>query len=316
MYLKLLEGGNDKMRYLRVYIYLFSIIVIFSCASNTQRKDLPGNISSEEDPAQKIAQNIIANINKLPNRRVAVADFTDIEGNEITEGKLIAEQIITYLAQNTNVKVIERKQLNKVLAEQKLTMLGLTESDNVQKVGKLLNVDGIVSGTIAYLEDTKEINARMIEVNTGLILCAVPVKMRQRHRGINMESLPPEERERLKREIEDREQERKKDPELFRLKVQHQRDLMRLRERNPKMYFRVVKTIRRMEMLKQENPRMFLLVTEPPNSPKISRLKRRNPELYRRVKKLRKTLKFITDKSPAYLQKLLHERREIKKRLR
>jgi len=304
------------MRYLKLYIYLFLIIIIFSCASDTQKKDLPGNISSEENPAQKIAQNIIANINKLPNRRVAVADFTDIEGNEITEGKLLAEQIITYLAQNSNVKVIERKQLNKILEEQKLTMLGLTESDNAQKVGKLLNVDGIVSGTIAYLENTKEINARMIDVNTGLILCAVPVKMRQRRRGINMESLSPEERERLEREIEDREQERRKDPELFRLKVQHQRALMRLREKDPKMYFKVVKTIRTIEMLKQDRPRMFLLVTEPPNSPKIKILRRRKPELYRKVKELRKTLKFITDKSPAYFQKLLRERREIERHLR
>ncbi len=311
-------------------IFIILLLFTFSCASSSgsKRKEnlvvsssssgssTPSKSSSEEDPAKKIAQNIILNINKLPNKRVAVADFTDIEGNETVEGKLLAEQIITYLVQNTNVKVIERKQLNKVLEEQKLTMLGLTESDNAQKVGKILNVDGIVSGTITYLEDSKEINARMIEVNTGIILCAVPVRLRHHKSKMNIARLSPEEREKLEKEFAEREKERKRNPELFRIKAKHHKELAKLRETNPKLYFKVIKTIRIMERLKNERPRVFLLVTESPNSPKINKLKQRAPRRFQKVKELRKMLKFITDNSPAYRQKLLYDRREIMRRLK
>lgn len=299
---------------MRYFIILLIILSLFSgCASSPDKKETSldesssAGKSSQIDPAAKISETIVINIYKVPSKKVAVVDFTDIEGNETTEGKLLAEQIITYLAQNTNVQVIERKQLGKMLEEQKLSLSGLTEGENTDKVGKLLNVDGLVLGSITELENSKEINARMVNPDTGVVICAVPVKLEEEDK-MSFKNISDEDKKKLNKEYEEIERERKENPELYKFKSQHRQQLLKLREKDPELFRQVVKTIQQMERIKIEKPRLFLLITEPKDSPKIKQLARNNPKRYNDLREFRKKLKFIVDHSPAYKDKLMRER--------
>lgn len=271
--------------------------------------------SEEVDFVNIIMDVIIKNINKLPSKQVAVMNFTEINGQETEEGKLLAQQITTRLIEKGVLKVIERQQLDKVIKEQELKASGITETQD-QDIGKVLNVDAIIVGTITQINEDEEINARMIDVKTGEILCVANAKKQLRLREKEFENLPADVKEKIKNEYAERRKLKTKNPELFKIVDLHKRQLWKLKENNPALFQKVLKTIEIMEKLKNENPKMFLLVTEGPNSPRIKRIKKEHPEEFEKLVKIRKILEFIIKHSPAYKDKIKFDRQEILSRLK
>ncbi|MDD5067350.1 MAG: FlgO family outer membrane protein [bacterium] len=159
------------MKNFKIYIFLFFILGSAGCAGQKSAVK-----TEEEDASLLIARMVIRNQEKLPNRSLAVIEFSHINGNPVPEGRLLAERIITRLAQYKEIKVVERNKVNKVLEEQNLSLSGLTDSAIMKKIGKILNVDALLTGTLAPVDGYTEINARMIHTETALVLCAIRVK--------------------------------------------------------------------------------------------------------------------------------------------
>ncbi len=111
-------------------------------------------------------------------KKVAVLDFvlqgTGYETDAM--GKFVSEWFITALVQEGRFDVIERGLMKKILEEQKLAMTGIIDQSTASKLGKILGVDFIISGTLLKLNNTMEINSRIIEVESGSILAAENVK--------------------------------------------------------------------------------------------------------------------------------------------
>jgi TolB-like protein len=110
--------------------------------------------------------------------KIAVLDF-QTQGEEFPTqdmGKIVAEWLITGLVETGRFDVIERRLLEKILQEQKLGMTGLIDPESAAQLGKVLGVKTIVSGTILKLGRTQEINARLINVDTGSIVTAEKVE--------------------------------------------------------------------------------------------------------------------------------------------
>lgn len=63
-------------------------------------------------------------------------------------GDLVGEVMAVALAEDKAVAVVERRNLNLILSEQRLTLNDLTKSDAAATVGKLLSADVVVAGTI------------------------------------------------------------------------------------------------------------------------------------------------------------------------
>ena len=292
-----------------IFIILLAAIFSYGCVTARKPQAVVKNApvvrgEQEKEPADIIADAMLANISKLANKRVAVADFTDIYGNEIEEGKLLSEQVTTRLSQNQSITVVERKQLEKILSEQKLELSGATESDN-QNIGKLLNVDAIVSGTIAHMADYEEINARMIDVKTGQIYCAVNPKKSIAQRRQEFESLAPEIRNRLDKEF--KVQEGGSNPMV----VKNRKELLALQVNDPEAFREAVKTIKEAEALKREKPRLFLMLSEPKDSRKLDFFQKRNPGIYQRIMFLRSKLEEVFKNAPTYKDIIMVERKNI-----
>lgn len=100
---------------------------------------------------------------------IAVVEFADLEGRITNFGRFLAEELITRLHETEKFKVIERQLLNKVINEQKLTLTGMVDPSSAKKLGNILGVDAIVSGSITDLGKTLRVNARMISTETGEI---------------------------------------------------------------------------------------------------------------------------------------------------
>jgi len=111
--------------------------------------------------------------------RMAVIDFEqkgvqEFKGKQI--GEIVAEWLITALVRTGRFDVVERAQLQKVLKEQQLGMTGMISQETAAKVGELLGVKVIITGSVIQIGGTYEVNARLINVEDGSILKAEKIR--------------------------------------------------------------------------------------------------------------------------------------------
>jgi len=108
--------------------------------------------------------------------RVAILDFEyatvyrDVQlifGQNIDVGKGITDLLVTNLVKDGSYSVIERKALDKILAEQNFSNSNRADATSAAKIGKMLGVDAIIVGSITQFgNDTK--NTGIGGVGAGL----------------------------------------------------------------------------------------------------------------------------------------------------
>jgi len=90
-------------------------------------------------------------------KRVAIMDFdyatvhsgvAAIFGQDVDIGKGISDLLVKYLVKDGTYSVIERKALDKILAEQNFSNSDRANPNSAAKIGKLLGVDAIIVGSI------------------------------------------------------------------------------------------------------------------------------------------------------------------------
>src|SRR5262245_54111783 len=108
--------------------------------------------------------------------RVAVMDFDYATirdnarayfGSDIDVGKGITDLLVTNLVKDGSYSVIERKALDKILAEQNFSNSNRADATSAAKIGKMLGVDAIIVGSVTQFgNDTK--NTGIGGVGAGL----------------------------------------------------------------------------------------------------------------------------------------------------
>ena len=130
-----------------------------------------------EQRVSDLGQKISTGLTENQKRTIAVVEFADLRGNITDFGRFLAEELITKLYETRKFKVIERQLLNRVIAEQKLSLTGVVDPTSAQKLGKLLGVDAIASGTITDLGTSLRVNARLIDTSTAEIFAVASVEI-------------------------------------------------------------------------------------------------------------------------------------------
>ncbi|MHB2025066.1 MAG: FlgO family outer membrane protein [Elusimicrobiota bacterium] len=120
-----------------------------------------------------IARNLAAAARGAGIARVAVIPFSGLGGISSGDGRIISENLITRMVRMRKIQVVERSLLKKLMSEDVLDQTGAVASSSVKITGKMLSADGIVTGTYDETDDGVIINARLIDVETGVILAAV-----------------------------------------------------------------------------------------------------------------------------------------------
>ncbi|NTV15353.1 MAG: hypothetical protein HGA96_15720 [Desulfobulbaceae bacterium] len=115
---------------------------------------------------------------EFTKNKVAVLDFQlQGEGFETKDmGSIVAEWFITALVKTGRFDVVERAMLKKILNEQKMGLSGAIDEKTATKLGKILGVKVIISGSVMKLQEILEVNARIIDVETASIIAAENVK--------------------------------------------------------------------------------------------------------------------------------------------
>jgi curli biogenesis system outer membrane secretion channel CsgG len=147
-------------------------------------------------------------------KRVAIFDFdyatvhggvSALFGQDVDIGKGISDLLVNYLVKDGSYSVIERKALDKILAEQNFSNSDRANPTSAAKIGKLLGVDAMIVGSITQFgNETKNtniggaggglggfglggfghkkskaivaLNARIVDIDTGEILAVAEGK--------------------------------------------------------------------------------------------------------------------------------------------
>lgn len=106
---------------------------------------------------------------------VAVLPFANsaigaAQGDLAPLSKGIADLMIIELAQNTNIRLVERENINQILAEQNLARDGRVDDATAARVGRLLGARHIVTGSfVTDRSGTMVITVKSVNVETGRI---------------------------------------------------------------------------------------------------------------------------------------------------
>jgi curli biogenesis system outer membrane secretion channel CsgG len=100
--------------------------------------------------------------------RIAIMDFdyatvqtstSALFGTNVDVGKGIADLLVTDLVKEGSFSIIERKTLDKIMAEQNFSNSNRADPASAAKLGKLLGVDAILVGSITQFgNETKKVN--------------------------------------------------------------------------------------------------------------------------------------------------------------
>ncbi len=126
---------------------------------------------SAEVSKQSISDAIKGFAENKKRMRIAVLDFVNTSGQKTQYDGYIADTIISELSKYS-LTLLERKRLELLLKEHALSQSGIVDSEKALKMGMLLPVDVIVSGSYTQIGSKVIVNGRFIHVGSGEILYA------------------------------------------------------------------------------------------------------------------------------------------------
>ena len=106
---------------------------------------------------------------------VAVSRFKAIGLTDPNLVEDVLEDLSTALVKTGVFQLVERNQLDRVLAELRIENSGLVDSTVAKRLGRLIGAKAVLIGSISDRKDCYVINARLINTETGLVQVAESV---------------------------------------------------------------------------------------------------------------------------------------------
>ncbi len=109
----------------------------------------------------------------LEKKVIAIKDFEVIVGSSRDAAKFVQEDVTSLLVDSGQFSVVERAKVGTLLEEIQLGQTGAIDPATVQKAGKLLGAELILTGTLAASGEEWNVNLRLVNTETGLIMAAI-----------------------------------------------------------------------------------------------------------------------------------------------
>lgn len=118
-----------------------------------------------------------APVKRKPGKTVNIA-VADLAGKNVSamDAAIVSDFLRTELVKTRVFTVLDRQNMERILGEQKFQMSGCTSDECAVRMGKILNVQGIVVGTFSKFLGTYYINVSFVDVETGEIIAAEAVE--------------------------------------------------------------------------------------------------------------------------------------------
>lgn len=100
---------------------------------------------------------------------VAVLEL-DAHGITCDAARVLTDRLRSELVSIDKYEIMEREQMHAVLQEKKLPQRGLVAHKSIIDVGKMMSVQGLITGSIGMLGEKFMVIVQLVDVETGLIL--------------------------------------------------------------------------------------------------------------------------------------------------
>jgi len=106
--------------------------------------------------------------------KIGIIEFQSLneEAKKDNLGKIVSEMLTTSFVNSESFKIIEREQLQKVIQEFQLSQSGIIDTSYAKQIGKITGADAIVTGSVTKIGNDLRLDARIIDVESGIILTA------------------------------------------------------------------------------------------------------------------------------------------------
>ena len=119
---------------------------------------------------------IFSSPNLYPENKlnIAVAEF---EGRNVSamDATVVSDLLRTGLVNTEKFNVVDRANMQQILAEQKFQITGCTSQECAVQMGKILNIEKILIGSFSKLLNVYSINVRLVDIETGVAVMAETV---------------------------------------------------------------------------------------------------------------------------------------------
>jgi len=124
-----------------------------------------------EKEVQSLSLTIAEKVATADKKRIAVVDFTDLQGNVTELGRFLAEEFSVSLAGlSKEFEVVDRTHLKSIIAEHKLSTTGIIDPQTARKLGKIAGVEALVTGTITPFGDSVRLSIKVLDTNTAMVI--------------------------------------------------------------------------------------------------------------------------------------------------
>ena len=124
------------------------------------------------DDFKAMAKEISKAAKKAGMAHVAVLSFVPADGSSSSDGWNISEKMTTQVVRTGLVQTVERSLLKKLMEEHHLGQTGILEQATLKKLAKVFSVEGLITGSFVTKGDDVIIQARLINIETGVIVMA------------------------------------------------------------------------------------------------------------------------------------------------
>ena len=106
--------------------------------------------------------------------KIGIIEFQSLneEAKKDNLGKIVSEMLTTSFVNSESFKIIEREQLQKIVQEFQLSQSGIIDTSYAKQIGKITGADAIVTGSVTKIGGDLRLDARIIDVESGIILTA------------------------------------------------------------------------------------------------------------------------------------------------
>lgn len=122
-----------------------------------------------------IARELAAAASSAGIQRVAVTGFEPASGRDDGTGMGLTERLTVALARTRRVQTVERRLLPRLMEEHALGRSGAMST--ASRLGRVLPVEGLIIGTWLPTAHGVRVLARLVQVETGLIVAAAEVEL-------------------------------------------------------------------------------------------------------------------------------------------
>jgi TolB-like protein len=130
-----------------------------------------------------LAEGLAGALKRLPGdhreQRFAVVPFENVgdEAQQKSLGLVVSDLVVTDLARDHRLPMIERTQLGAVMNELALQQSGAVDDAKALQVGKLAGARALVVGRVSDGGDVFVVSARAVDGETGVVIVAEEVKL-------------------------------------------------------------------------------------------------------------------------------------------